>query len=94
MFDIRVERDGVVRVSGRFDASESDKALECLNALSGPLTLDCGDLEYISSTGLSVLMITFKRLRETGQTLRLVHVQPRVRNVFTYAGFHKLLEID
>lgn len=94
MFQLRIETDGVVRLSGRLDASEADKAIEDLRALEGPMTLDCSALEYISSAGLSVMVMTYKRLHAAGHSLRLVNLQPKVRNVFTYAGLHKLLSIE
>ena len=94
MFEIRVETDGLVRLSGRLDASEADKASEDLRALEGPMTLECSALEYISSAGLSVVVMTFKRLHAAGHSLRLVNLQPKVRNVFTYAGLHRLLNIE
>jgi len=93
-FDMRVEPEGVVRLRGRLDASQAEGAQRELQAMTGPLTLDCSDLEYISSAGLSVLVVTYKRLNVAGQALRLVNLQPNVRNTLTYAGFHRLLNIE
>ena len=94
MLDIRLEADGVVILTGRLDASESDHALEELNKLSGPVTLECSGLEYISSAGISVIMQTYKRLTAQGLPLRFTGLAPRVRNVFVYAGLAKLLGIQ
>jgi len=93
-FHMNAEPEGVVRLNGRLDASKADAARRDLEALPGPLTLDCAGLEYISSAGLSVLVVTYKRLHAEGQTLRLVNLQPNVRNILTYAGFHRLLHIE
>jgi anti-anti-sigma factor len=94
MFEIRVADGGLVRMSGRLDAAEADKARADLDGMPGPLTLDCSELEYISSAGLSVLIVTYKRLHAAGHPLRLVNLQPRVRNVFHYAGLNRLLQIE
>lgn len=94
MLELRVEGDGVVKVQGRLDAAESDRALETLEKMSGPLVLDCGQLEYISSAGISVIMQTWKRLNSQGGSLRLIGMTPRVRNVFAYAGLDKVLDIQ
>jgi anti-anti-sigma factor len=94
MFAMRVEPDGVVRLSGRLDASEAEQANDELDAITGPVTLDCSNLEYISSAGLSVMLVTHKRLTAAGHALRLTNLQPRVRNVFTYAGLHRILQIE
>jgi anti-sigma B factor antagonist len=93
-FGIRSETKGVVRLSGRLDASQAEKAKAFLEPFSEPLTLDFSDLDYISSAGISVLMITLKRLELSGHTLRLRHVPDRVMNVFRYAGLDRLFTIE
>jgi len=94
MFSMRFEPGGVVRLSGRLDASEADRANDELDSIAGPVTLDCSNLEYISSAGLSVMLVTHKRLTAAGHALRVTNLQPRVRNVFTYAGLHRILQIE
>ena len=93
MFDISVAAVGQVVVSGRLDAAESDRAMQVLRGLSGPVSVDCSRLDYISSAGIAVIMDTYKRLNGAGHSLRLVNLTPRVKNVFTYAGLDKLLDI-
>ena len=94
MFDIQVLAGGRVSVNGRLDAAESERALHVFRGLSGPLTVDCSGLDYISSAGIAVVMDTYKRLLDAGHALHLVHVTPRVKNVFSYAGLDKLLGIE
>lgn len=94
MLELRVEDGGTVRLNGRLDAAESDRTLAALEKLSGPLVLDCSQLEYISSAGISVIMQTWKRLNGQGSSLRMVGMTPRVRNVFAYAGLDKVLDIQ
>ena len=93
MLELNVVGTGLARLRGRFDAAESDRALATLETLSGPLTLDCAELEYISSAGISVIMQTYKRLLSAGSGLSLVNMTPRVRNVFAYAGLDRILDI-
>ena len=94
MFDIQVEAGGHVKVSGRFDAAESDRALAIFRGLSGPVTVDCAGLDYISSAGIAVIMDTYRRLSGSGHALRLANLTPRVKSVFTYVGLDKLLGIQ
>ncbi len=94
MFEIRVEGDGVVRLKGRLDASQSDQAQRVLRTVDRPLSLDCSELDYISSAGIGVIIETYRRLHAAGHTLKLVHLLPRVRNIFTYAGLDRLLTIE
>jgi len=94
MFDILLTDDGVVKLSGRLDAAEADRARRVLGTLDRPTTVDFSDLDYISSAGLSALIETYKRLHEAGHAFRLVRLKPRIRNVFTYAGLDRLLDIE
>lgn len=93
-FRLAKGNDGEVRLIGRLDAAEADQATKDFAALEGPVVADCSELEYISSAGISVLMVTYKRLQQKGHSLRLKAVQPRVRNVFVYSGLAPMLGIE
>ena len=94
MFEIHVGENGQVRLVGRLDAAESEKAQGVLRGIQQSIILDCTGLDYISSAGIGVLIETYKRLHATGQTLRLVNLLPRVRNIFAYAGLDRILTIE
>ncbi|MGE5176164.1 MAG: STAS domain-containing protein [Hyphomicrobiales bacterium] len=94
MFDIESVAEGRIKLTGRLDASQTDKAAATLQTLNGPLTADCSGLEYISSAGIGVLLETYKRLNDAGHTLTLAHLSPRIRNVFAYAGLDRVLRIE
>lgn len=83
-----------VRLSGRLDAAQADRALAALSPLSGALTLDLTGLEYISSAGLGVVVQTYKRLVAAGGSLRLVNLEPRVRNVFSLSGLDRVIPVE
>lgn len=93
MFDIVVDEDGTVRLSGRFDASQVDAAQRVLVGVKGKTVVDCEELKYISSAGLGVLFATQKRLMESGDGLRLINLNPHIREVFQLAGFDTIFEI-
>ena len=95
MFELREgEAPGVYVLAGRLDAAAAEIVRPDFLTLGGPLTLDGSELEYISSAGIAILIETFKRLQATGQKFKLVRLQPRVRNVFAYAGLDQLLTIE
>lgn len=93
MLEITQEGEKVF-LSGRFDASQSEKAKSVFETLNGPTTVDLGGLEYISSAGISVLLAAFKRLRDSGAPFKLVQVPPRIRTVFQYAGLDRIFVIE
>ena len=94
MLDIKLEEDGRVTLAGRLDASQVDKARSVLDGMTGPVTLDCSGLDYISSAGISVLLVTFKRVQDGGQAFRLSRLNDRVLNVLRYAGLDKVFPIE
>lgn len=94
MFDIQVAPNGLVQMTGRLDAAESERALEVLRGIDRSLVLDCSGLDYISSAGIGVLIETYKRLTATGHSFKLVKMLPRVRNIFAYAGLDRILTIE
>ena len=93
MFDIRLGDKGEIIISGRFDASQAVKAETFMAALTESRIVDLGELQYISSLGLGVLLATQKRLMGTGHALKLVNVRGHVREVFHYSGFERVFEI-
>lgn len=94
MFDIRQESDGRLRLSGRLDAAQVGKAEKVLNQVEDSAVCDLGELDYISSAGLGVLVKVQLRLQAKGRALRLVNVQPRVRPIFRYSRLEETFGIE
>lgn len=93
MLAIDFAAEGVVAISGRLDAAQAAKAQAFLDGVRGTVTLDCRDLEYISSAGLGVLLKTQKRVMQAGRGLRLVNANRHISDILRYAGFDKIFEI-
>ncbi len=94
MFSVRTLPDGSVQLAGRLDAAEVPSARAALDRLTGPLTLDCSELDYVSSAGIGLLVETYKRLHQDGHAMRLVRLLPRVRNVISFAGLDRVLTLE
>jgi len=94
MFDFRIGNDGQVFLSGRLDASQSERAKQEFDKITTSAVVNLKDLEYISSAGLGVLFATQKRLKDGGQGLKLVNMNQHIRDVFRYARFDLIFEIE
>ena len=87
---------GTLRFIGRLDTSaaqEAGRQLDTLFAAAGSLTsldVDAEQLEYISSSGLRVLLSLTKRF----PSFRLIHVQPDVYDVLQMTGFTKIMQVE
>lgn len=82
----------VIYLSGRFDATQVAKADEALARADGPTDVDFSELVYISSAGIGSLLATHKRLGKSGG-LRLLNMNPHLRELFELAGFDTVFEI-
>ncbi len=99
----RLNRVDVISITGRIQAPEAAKLQERINELFNEgryrLLLDLQKLEYISSPGLRVLIEARKRAREWKLTdfdrgdVRIVHLPPRIKEVFDLTGFTSLFQI-
>ena len=94
MFDIKIGEDNDIQLSGRFDASQTDKAKLIFSEVDSTIFVNFKQLEYISSAGLGVLLMTQKRLNETGHQLILQNMNNHIREIFKYAGFDMIFEIE
>ena len=94
MLDIKFGENGEVVISGRFDASQAEKAETFLSAVKDSRSVDLGDLQYVSSLGLGVLLAAQKRLMASGHKLKLINVRGHVREIFHFSGFEHVFEIE
>ena len=93
MFEAELKNNNDIKLTGRFDASQVENAKEVFNSVTSSCEVDFTNLEYISSAGLSVLLVTQKRLNESENSLKLTNMNKHIRDVFRYAGFDTVFEI-
>jgi anti-anti-sigma factor len=86
----------VVSIKGRVDSANADELERGLTDLfSKPgdkAVVNLGELDYISSAGLRVILILAKRARQNAGRLVLSSLAPQVREVFEISGFLKILD--
>jgi anti-anti-sigma factor len=82
--------DGVtaVRFWGSVDIMVREEHAGDLADLRGttPMTLDCRDVEFMDSTGLSVLVRIVRDAAEDGREVRLLGASEQVRNLLVTTG--------
>jgi anti-sigma B factor antagonist len=92
-----VENVNVISIAGRLDAyaaSDVERKLDSLiTAGHVCLVVDLSHLEYISSSGLRVLLAAIKRAKKEQGDIRLASLQPSVKEVFDIAGFTQLFRL-
>lgn len=85
-----------IAIEGRLDTSTAPELDACLQeslADATELVLDFAALDYISSAGLRILLKTQKQMSAKG-TMKLIHVNDDIRDVFDITGFLDILTIE
>ena len=84
--------EATFKLSGWLDTQTSPELKEALDELDEnieSLTLDCSELEYISSAGVRQVVAAHKKMSR----LTIEHVAPEVMEVFKLTGIDKRLNI-
>ena len=91
-FSIEANADRVV-LCGDLDLATAPELERALDRLTGEVTLNCHQLEFIDSTGLSVLMRAHNRLVAENGRLWIEGLSKRCRRVFEVSGVEGSLDL-
>jgi anti-sigma B factor antagonist len=87
----------ILTLTGRLDAYSANELEQSITGLIDGgcvrLVVNFEGVEYISSSGLRVMLTALKRLRKLQGDLRLASLRPYVKEVFDIAGFTQLFTI-
>jgi anti-sigma B factor antagonist len=98
IFDIQENAQGMyATVSGRLDTPAAVKAQQEITPLlenaDKAITLDCKDLEYISSSGLRLFLTIRKEVSAKGGSIVIENINEDIKKVFMMTGFFNLFDI-
>ena len=85
-----------VTLAGRLDTTTAPELEgELKSSLDGveALIFDMGELQYISSAGLRVLLSAQKTMNRQGE-MKVVHVNDTIMEIFEVTGFSDILTIE
>lgn len=99
-FEMRTREEGsktIIELVGDLDFHTArqlrEKLIEFHSQGVTDVTLDLAELEFIDSSGLSVLVAGLKRLRNGGGDLTLRSVSDQTRRVLEVSGLSRVLSI-
>ena len=95
---MEITYDLIVKPNGRLDtntSSELDRSLTEILSIReiSEIYFDFDDLEYISSSGLRVLLVAVKKIDASGGKVHIENVNDTIRNIFSITGFDTLFEM-
>ena len=85
----------IVSIEGRLDTNSSsdlEKEVENLNEIDS-LIFDFNNLEYISSSGLRILLACQKKMNLQGKMI-IKNVNSNIMEIFEITGFSDILNIE
>lgn len=95
-----INQDGAkysVAIKGRIDtvtANDFQASLAPLMAAeNSEIEIDCSGLDYTSSQGLRSFLMLQKSVNAHSGSLKLINMQPQVKEVFDITGFSSIIKI-
>ncbi len=81
-----------LELQGRLDTLTSPELSDCVDEVGQDMEIcfDLTGLEYISSSGLRVLLSTLKKY---GSRMTVCNIRPEIMGVFEVTGFDEILNI-
>ncbi len=97
-FDIQELNGGITAfIRGRLDTPAAVKAQQEITPLlqnaDKVITLDCKELEYISSSGLRLFLTIRKESASKGGKVIIENINDEIKKVFMMTGFFNLFDI-
>jgi anti-anti-sigma factor len=87
----------ILRIKGKLDSilspSLEKKAIELINTGQNKLLLDLGEVSYISSAGLRMLLSVKKQFKALAGRFVVCALTPEVLEIMKICGFDHVLEI-
>ena len=84
-------------LSGRLDTAASEQCAKDMQPFMEQahrnIELDMAQLEYISSSGLRILLTLLKQVHSKGGQLTIRNLSEGIREVFTLTGFFRIFDI-
>jgi anti-anti-sigma factor len=86
-----------IHVEGRMDTTNYNEFENAVNEVLKEnvknIYVDLGELSYISSSGLRVLLAIQKKMMAAGGKIKLCALQPAIREIFDISGFSSIFPI-
>jgi|AntRauTorcE11898_2_1112593.scaffolds.fasta_scaffold01437_4 anti-sigma B factor antagonist len=87
----------IAYVQGRVDTTNYNefekKMSEKIGESDDSVIINCKDMNFISSSGLRVFLMTQKKLMGAKRKLHLCNMQPAIKEIFDISGFSQIFSI-
>jgi len=97
LIERKTEKCMIIGIKGRLDTinySILEKRLtELLDQNIDRILINCAQMDYVSSSGLRILLMALKRITMVKGKFVLCNLQENIREIFEISGFTTIFEI-
>jgi len=94
---IEMGKTSMVSIKGEIDIYSIEKFREAIEekikTKEPEIILDCSELSYMDSTGMSVLIELRNKTKEKGQKIIMMNPRPNIKKLMALTGVDKIIEI-
>jgi len=87
------EKTRTLTLVGNFDASKTEEVKAVLDHVEDSLNIDMNNLQFICSSGIGIMVMTYRKLKEKGKEVYLINLNDHIRKVFEVAMLNKIFNI-
>jgi anti-anti-sigma factor len=82
-----------VALTGELDLATAPRLAQALERVPGDVVLDCAELSFVDSSGLSVIVDAHRRRARAGHRLSLRGLSASIYQTFEITGLHRELDL-
>lgn len=87
----------IIEIDGRLDTTNFNqlekKIMDHLDAGKINILVDCSNMDYVSSSGLRIFLMSLKRITTLNGQFVLCGLQENIREIFEISGFTSIFKI-
>jgi len=87
-----------IALSGDIDLGNAEtfytETLAAYKATPADILFDCEQLNFIDSTTLGTFVKILKNIKENGHSVRLTHLQAKIKKLFLICSLDKIMQLD
>ncbi len=91
------DRAIVIQIEGRLDTTNfsqlENKIMGHVDSGNLNILVDCRDMDYVSSSGLRIFLISLKKITSLNGQFVLCDLQESIREIFEISGFSSIFKI-
>ncbi len=97
LFEQKMDQCVIIGIEGRLDTTNyavlEKKLMDLVDSRHDRILVDCSKMDYISSSGLRILLMALKKITLAKGRFALCCLQENIHEIFEISGFTSIFEI-